>query len=65
MPGMVRMSFGCYSNHEDVDRLLEVLEMVKKKEYSGTYYQLPETGEFLPENYTDDFSGHWNYPDSV
>ena len=65
MPGMVRMSFGCYSNHEDVDRLLSVLEKIKMKEYSGKYYQLLETGEFLPENYTDDFSEHWKYPDSL
>lgn len=65
MPGMVRMSFGCYSNREDVDRLIEVLEMIREKQYKGTYSQVPETGEFLPENYEDDFTAYWKYPDSL
>lgn len=56
MPGMVRMSFGCYSTIEDVDRLLEMLERIQRGEYSGTYRQIPETGEFVPVGYTDDFS---------
>ncbi len=65
MPGMIRMSFGCYSNREDVDRLFEAIEMIQKKEYSGKYFQVPETGEFLPENYEDDFTGFWKYPVST
>lgn len=65
MPGMVRMSFGCYSNHEDIDRLFEVLEMIKMNEYRGKYYQVQETGEFLPRNYKDDYSGYWQYPCSI
>lgn len=62
MPGMVRMSFGCYSTLEDVDRLLEALEMIRNREYVGDYRQVPETGEFLPAGYDDDFSGYWAYP---
>ena len=50
------MSFGCYSTIEDVDRLLEMLERIQRGEYSGTYRQIPETGEFVPVGYTDDFS---------
>lgn len=62
MPGMVRMSFGCYSTLEDVDRLLEALEMIRNREYVGDYRQVPETGEFLPVGYDDDFSRYWLYP---
>lgn len=55
MPGMVRMSFGCYSTREDVDRLVEVLEMVRKGTYRGAYEQLSLTGEYVPEGWRDDF----------
>jgi len=64
MPGMVRMSFGCYSNHDDVNRLIDALNMIRNHEYRGSYHQIPETGEFLPKNYTDDFTSYWDYPDS-
>jgi cysteine desulfurase / selenocysteine lyase len=64
MPGLVRMSFGCYSNQEDVDRLIEALEIIRNNEYRGTYHQIPRTGEFLPDDYRDDFSDYWRYPDS-
>ena len=56
MPGMVRMSFGCYSTTEDVDRLVEMLKRIELGDYSGTYKQIPKTGEFIPQGYTDDFS---------
>ncbi len=65
MPGMVRMSFGCYSNHQDVDRLLEALALIHSGDYIGKYYQIPETGEFHPENYIDDYSDFWQYPGSM
>lgn len=62
MPGMVRMSFGCYSDRDDVDRLLEALDMIRNREYIGDYYQVAETGEFFPKDYDDDFSRYWLYP---
>jgi cysteine desulfurase/selenocysteine lyase len=65
MPGMVRMSFGCYSNREDVDRLIEAIHMIRNRDYIGDYHQIPETGEFFPRGYTDDYTGYWMYPDGV
>jgi selenocysteine lyase/cysteine desulfurase len=65
MPGMVRMSFGCYSDHEDVDRLLEAIDRIRDGDFIGDYSQIPETGEFIPSGYTDDFSSYWKYPDRV
>ena len=65
MPGMVRMSFGCYSDREDVDRLLEAIDIIRRRDFIGEYSQVPATGEFFPEGYADDFTGYWKYPDKV
>ncbi len=59
MPGMVRMSFGCYSNMEDVDRLMEALQMIQNRDYSGDYHQIPKTGEFVPKDFVDDYTSFW------
>ena len=56
MPGMVRMSFGCYSSQEDVDRLLSMLEKIEKGEYFGDYVMEKVSGSYLPRGYSDDFS---------
>jgi cysteine desulfurase/selenocysteine lyase len=51
MPGMVRMSFGCYNNTDDVDRLVDMLEHISRGEYAGTYKQDEHTGDYSPEGY--------------
>lgn len=61
MPGMVRMSFGCYSNTEDIDRLIEALNMIQNGDYSGDYHQIPKTGEYVPKNFTDDYRPFWDF----
>ena len=53
MPGMVRMSFGCYNNTEDVDRMVEVLERVARGDYRGEYQLRPDTGEYHPAGYEE------------
>lgn len=58
MPGLVRASFGCYNTTDDVDRLAEMLERVARKDYRGRYRQL-SSGEFVPEDHTDDFTAHF------
>lgn len=55
MPGLVRMSFGCYSNKEDIDRLFNILARIEEHDYIGEYVQIKNTGEYIPKNYTDDF----------
>ncbi|MCI0707348.1 MAG: aminotransferase class V-fold PLP-dependent enzyme [Ignavibacteriae bacterium] len=47
LPGMVRASFGCYNNEEDIDWLVETLERIAKKEYRGTYTIDPITGMYV------------------
>ncbi|MGE5498078.1 MAG: aminotransferase class V-fold PLP-dependent enzyme [Syntrophothermus sp.] len=55
MPGLVRMSFGCYSTKEDVDALVEMLHKIARGEYKGNYQVRKKSGEYLPEGYEDSF----------
>ena len=59
MPGMVRMSFGCYNNTDDVDRLVEMVQRVARGDYQGDYVLEPSTGEYTPANYTDPLVEHF------
>jgi selenocysteine lyase/cysteine desulfurase len=58
MPGLVRASFGCYNTAADVDRLAEMLERIARRDYRGTYRQLP-SGEYVPEEHEDDFTSYF------
>jgi selenocysteine lyase/cysteine desulfurase len=53
MPGMVRMSFGCYNSEEDVDRLVEMLQRVARGDYRGDYRLDAATGEYTPANWQE------------
>jgi len=46
LPGLVRISFGCYNTEAEVDWLIEVLQRTVRGEYKGTYVQDPASGEF-------------------
>src|ERR1041385_528000 len=46
LPGMVRASFGCYSNEEDVDILIDMLQRILRKDYRGKYSIDPITGMY-------------------
>ncbi len=58
MPGMVRISFGCYNDSEDVDRLVEMLERVVRKDYQGEYHQDASSGEYLPAGYEEPLASY-------
>jgi selenocysteine lyase/cysteine desulfurase len=53
MPGMVRASFGCYSSTEDVDRLVEMLEVVARRAFRGDYRIHGASGEYVPADYPE------------
>ncbi len=53
MPGLVRMSFGCYNDHSDVDRLTTMLYRVAEGDYQGDYQLDRASGEYTPRGYTD------------
>jgi selenocysteine lyase/cysteine desulfurase len=51
MPGMVRASFGCYNNTDDVDRLIEMLHRIARRDYRGDYVLDRASGEYSPRNF--------------
>jgi cysteine desulfurase/selenocysteine lyase len=65
MPGMVRASFGCFNNQEDVDRLVDMLGRVVRKEYRGTYHQNRASGAFHAEGFAPDFSRYFQFASSM
>ena len=60
MPGLVRMSFGCYNNREDIDKLGHMLHRIVKKEYQGVYELEPRSGEYLPKSYVEPLPGYFS-----
>jgi selenocysteine lyase/cysteine desulfurase len=53
MPGMVRISFGCYNHPADLERLIEMLERIARREYAGDYTLQRSSGEYFPAGYVD------------
>lgn len=60
MPGMVRASFGCYNNREDVDRLLAMVKQVAAGDYAGDYRVERATGEYLPAGYEEPLADYFS-----
>jgi hypothetical protein len=59
MPGMVRASFGCYNNTDDVDRLVEMLQRIARDDYQGNYYLNRASGEYTPIDYVEPLAEHF------
>lgn len=59
MPGMVRASFGCYNNTEDVDRLVAMLARIARGDYQGDYILNPASGEYTPANFVEPLADHF------
>ena len=59
LPGMVRASFGCYNNREDVDRLIEMLGIIARGEYKGTYEMDPRSGAYWPKEFDYPFTEYF------
>lgn len=51
LPGLIRMSFGCYSNFEDVDRLVDMLERIAREDYQGEYVVDETSGTYYPKGF--------------
>jgi len=51
LPGLVRVSFGCYNTLEEVDRLIEMLARILAGEYQGDYVVDRASGSYFPHNF--------------
>lgn len=58
MPGMVRLSFGCYNTEQEIDTAADVLERIVRGDFRGNYVQQPD-GRFHPEGYQVDWSRYF------
>ncbi|MBI4927756.1 MAG: aminotransferase class V-fold PLP-dependent enzyme [Anaerolineae bacterium] len=63
MPGLVRASFGLYNTTEDVDALVDALNHIARKEFTGKYHQNNATGEYLPEGWNPHFKRYFRWLD--
>lgn len=52
LPGFVRLSFGCYNNRDDVDKLMEMLERIVQGDYRGEYLPHKPSGSYYPRGFT-------------
>jgi selenocysteine lyase/cysteine desulfurase len=59
LPGLVRVSFGCYNIEDEVDWFIEVLEKILRGEYRGHYVQDPASGDFWPEGYAPEIAPYF------
>jgi selenocysteine lyase/cysteine desulfurase len=58
LPGLVRLSFGCYNTIEEVDAAADALEQIARGEYRGRYMRGPD-GRYQPEGYQVDWSQYF------
>lgn len=60
LPGLIRISFGCYNEESEVDALIDQVERAVRGEYRGEYIQDRKTGEFYPKGITQDLSQYFS-----
>jgi selenocysteine lyase/cysteine desulfurase len=61
LPGAVRVSFGFYNTEEEIDQLVGALEKISRREYKGKYKLDSKLGEYLPENFSFDYSRYFDF----
>jgi cysteine desulfurase/selenocysteine lyase len=59
LPGLVRVSFGCYNTEEEVEWFIEVLERIVRGTYQGHYVQDPSNGAFWPQGFSPAVSSYF------
>jgi cysteine desulfurase/selenocysteine lyase len=51
LPGLVRISLGCYNTREEIDALVAMLERILRGDYQGNYALHKATGDYLPRGF--------------
>lgn len=61
IPGAVRISFGMYNNESEIDRLVDLLNIISKNEYKGKYILNEKSGEYHPKDYQVNFNDYFSF----
>jgi len=59
LPGLVRMSFGCYNTREEVDHAVAVLARIAAGHVAGDYEQDPASGVYWPRGHQPDYQPYF------
>jgi selenocysteine lyase/cysteine desulfurase len=59
LPGLVRISFGCYNTIEEVDHAMDVLARIVAGDIQGEYEQDPKSGAYWPRGYEPDYERYF------
>jgi cysteine desulfurase/selenocysteine lyase len=59
LPGLVRISFGCYNTTEEVDRLVQMLGQIIAGELEGDYEQDALSGAYWPRGFEPEYDRYF------
>ena len=59
LPGLVRVSFGCYNTVEEIDRLAGLLARLVAGDLLGEYEQDPHSGAYWPRGFQPDYERYF------
>ncbi|MBN1657987.1 MAG: aminotransferase class V-fold PLP-dependent enzyme [Anaerolineae bacterium] len=59
LPGLVRISFGCYNTIEEVDHTIELLARIAAGAEQGEYDQDPASGTYWPRGWAPDYERYF------
>lgn len=59
LPGLIRVSFGCYNTEEEVDLLIEMLARILAGDYMGDYRVDKATGFYWPQQFDPTVINHY------
>jgi cysteine desulfurase/selenocysteine lyase len=51
VPGAVRISFGMYNTKAEIDRMIDLLQLIAADKYKGRYEVSRKTGEYHPQGF--------------
>jgi hypothetical protein len=61
LPGAVRVSLGFYNNQDEINRLIETLQRISRKEHKGRYKLNPASGEYFPEGFSYNYQNYFDF----
>ncbi len=59
LPGLVRISFGCYNTLEEVDHTVDLVARIAAGDIAGEYDQDPVSGAYWPRGYEPDYEHYF------